>query len=742
MSSSTTVQWNSQLSLGNVAPEEWGLEEFVASSSDIAKQINSVLDIIQNLIETLSPFIVAPSDIIATLLREFSKPFLTMFQDALSFGGGFIVIHPYNRINKRYINVFSEKIPFYLPSMTPREAFSELYASFENKADPFRPHWGDNIKVAGAGVLITLPSVKGFVKLIKSFNKLINIKEFNDVLQKYQEDMGNIYTEATVAGLRSDNNPPEYLSEDQKIEWLQNKETRRKLQTEASLNLGDSINSDLTSLFTEWRESNISFNFGSRGGTGSYPTLTNSDTLPSLHWWSLSLNNFTFLKAMVDRLDKSIKTILNISEANNKLIDNVVKALLKKIKALREIIQEVNSLIEGFAISVASSGIYAFVLPPTPEGETGGVNYIIDSLKQSLSDPSGEDARKVATILDSSENTLLFFSAASTGINLTAWSQLFTNAFLNISQTSLPFIQLQQLQFTILPNLNNTVLPFNQSFVLRVVSSSSTNTNQLYYTYKIISSSGVEHSSYLSRNILSDAAKVNSTTFAINFPNPLNVPSTEYYTIEISVFDVLLNTSSITYNFQISNIATLSRVTVNEEESSLLTINKFTKDSALGKTSDGLSGGFVEIIDTSSSGKNVIRKDYFGSDTYLIGSLPPFVDPINIEVSTNSGNSVSFQVVNDTGYEVLSTSFPIKSKYSFASYPGKLYIDEPGALAYRVKGSEAWNYLSLPSSILFSEDIEIEYMIYPLNGVSGNNNWLGPYTIKTGLLEEGESSLC
>lgn len=749
MSSNTTVQWNSQLSLGNAAPDGWELEDFTKNMDDVLTNANKVIDVIEGLVNLASPFITGPTDIVASIIKEFSKPVLTVLRDSLSIGGSFIVIHPFNRMKRRMANILTDEVPFYLPAMTPREAFAELYASFSNTKDPYRPQWTSNINTAGVGVLITLPDVKGFVSLMQSFGKLIDMKDFTDALDTYENSMYEAYASATKAGLMdSSETVPSFLSSEHQESLREVQSKFRETNTKSVLEeLGSQTKTDMTNLWESWKPSKISYDFGS-SGYGNYPDLVSDKPLPRLHWRGLNISNFTILKQMVDRIEEVIKTLLGFIEVNDKLIDSIMETLLKKVKALRGLVKTAYDLMEGIAISIYSSGIYAFVIPQTPEGETGGVNYIINSLKASLSNPPDSAAKTVSSLLDDSDNTVLFFAGAGVVPNLDAWVKLFGDAFMNVGKTVLTFAQRNELSFSVLPDLDGTTIPFNEGFTLKVLSASSTNDNQLYYTYEIKSKKGTVHSSATSINIFGDAAKVNSSTFKIRFLNPTNVASTEDYSIKITVFNAKLEQTSVTYDFSVSNVATLSSDTVNSEGGAARGTITSGNPQARGLSGGaevglGVDGGVIQLIDPRSpTGTEIIQESSFTGIEFAISSLPPFDDPLILKVITNDGDEVSFPINNDTGYSVLPVTIPIKSKYSFDTYPAKLYFDFEGTIAYRLVGSVEWVYITLPGSIPFEGNGTIEYKVFMIDGSEGNNNWKGPFTIKIGKTVPGEINVC
>jgi hypothetical protein len=151
----------------------------------------------------------------------------------------------------------------------------------------------------------------------------------------------------------------------------------------------------------------------------------------------------------------------------------------------------------------------------------------------------------------------------------------------------------------------------------------------------------------------------------------------------------------------------------------------------------------LEYIDPSSpTGEEVIATSSFSGTQFGFTELPPFVSPVQVRLTTNDGYTLTFPIINNAGYNVKIVNLPIKTKYSFETYPSKLFLSMEGAIAYRIVGTDEWLYMTLPNYLTFEEGVEIEYMLYLLAGGNGNNNWQGPFTLNLLDAEEGEVDVC
>ena len=177
----SNVTWQAQANLNQIIPAQ--ISTALNDINSFLNEANGIIAIIQTIVTDLGFLFTSPLELLITILKNFSGPIVQVLTDALGLGGGFIIIHPWNRITKRYKNVSNNSLfPLPIPAMNVREAFNELYASFTNTKDPYRPQWGTNDEVTGMGMLVVSPDPSNFLNIVAAMQELLNFKEFGDII--------------------------------------------------------------------------------------------------------------------------------------------------------------------------------------------------------------------------------------------------------------------------------------------------------------------------------------------------------------------------------------------------------------------------------------------------------------------------------------------------------------------------------------------------------------------------------
>lgn len=683
MSSNSTAraEWQQPINLHQTAPD--ALTDATETLKGVLEKTNSIIEIIENIVKVAASTFSGPTDILSFLIKQYMASTLKVLQDSLSLGAGMIVIHPYNRMNQRQVNIFTKESPCMINAMTPAEAFTELYDSFSNKKDPYRPRWTDNVRVTGLGVLVVSPDPAGLVTILSGIQKLFDFKEFKQVTDKY-------------------------------VDALQSLEVDAKQQ-----NLSEPFSFDISGV-TGMGFKNIDYTFGAK--TGKYQSLLHSNTLPSLHWYGLSLSNLTFLDQVIKKMETIIGMIVKFSDAQSNIIKNFANVLLRKIQAIKAIVKSIYDFTVGIMVALDSTGFYVFTIPVTPSGEKGGVNYVINSLKNSLSSPSSEAEKAVAATLNASDFSALLFMGTSVDINTTAWEDLFASTLTSV--TSFADNRLGPPNFTVLPELQGAVFNSGDSFNLKVVSTDSTPSNPLYFTYSIKDSSGKLLSEFTTVNVLDEnIAKVNQSSFKIPLPKLTSSDATSVeYTASIRVFNSLGIGTSVEYTFLLTNVVTVISSTLDSSGNGVKVISN--------------GGGSLSLVDPSG---DVTQKVYTSGGGVSVGTgAQPLVD-MGVVFTTEDGESISIKTRNDTGYDVKEVdSLPMKTIFRFETFPGRISININGALCYREAGSTgAWTYIALPGALTISDSTNLDIMIY-----TDDAGWQGPYTLDMSIATDGATNVC
>lgn len=663
--SSNTAQWAALPNLSSLAPT--AVTDALSSISGVLDKANDVLNFIENLLGVVEKLLVSPGDILSTFLDSYLKAIIQVIQDSLSLGGGLICIHPFNRMNRRYTaNLFPDPWKILVPVMTPQEAFNELYASFNNTADPYRPQWTNDTIVTGLGFLITAPDPTGFLNVISALGQLIDIKEFNDVITHYKKSV---------------------------TQWAQDTEK----QTGKSLALAPFDITGITDL--KYKETTTT----TPGGKVTTKTvLVGNNPLPRLHWWGLSISNFTILRQITSTFEYAITALSNLIKTNDKAIAEIITALLNKVKALQNLVQVVFNAIETLLISLNSTGLYYFEIP---QG-AGGVSYIKTAIQQSLSAPSSTGAKEVKNLLNTSNFSMLFFMGASTGVNLDAWDKLFKNAFNSVSAeiTSIEN-SFANISYAVLPEFKGAVFNFGETITLRVSSAESTAQHPLYYTYSMSDNKGNVVSSFTNTNILSNAARVNSSAFNVTFIKPTTVQDSNAvgiipYSVTINIFDGLTINQTYTASFSVTD--TVTKLNTSIRSGAPLTLTSATSATA------------AIVNTTTPSGGYPLEKVYIspGSTVSLGTSISSFAT--NLALQYNDGvSTLIIPIQNNLGYNIVDISAPpIPGSFRFLTFPAKICFNFPGIIKYAVAGSSNFIYVTLPACIVVQNNTTYDYYLY------------------------------
>ena len=659
------MKWQAQTTLNQIIPEQ--ITNTLDSLSGIIKSADEVLSFIEGILQIAEAFIQNPSDIITTFLKQYSQAIITAIQDALGLGGGFIVIHPWNRMNKRTVNISNDpKFPLHLPAMNGQEALNEFYASFNNQNDPYRPQWSTNTNVVGMGVLVIAPDVSVFLNVVSAIAEIANIKEFKDIVSKYSQDT---------------------------ITWYQDarKQAGEIASTFTPFDIKGLSNLDFKNITGISNNKSKVFN-------SSKPF---NETLPSLHWYGLSLDNFVFFDQITKAFQLVIDKLLSLTSTTDNAIVAFINTLIKKIESLKELIDIIYNTAQSFLISLKSTGLYFFEVP---QG-SGGVNYVINSIKQSLNSPDTNDSAEVSKNLTTSNFSLLFFMGASTGVNLTAWKNLFINAFDATSQAAQKLNSLLSINYSVIPDFTNKVFYFEKPINLQVVSQDSSDQHQYYYTYTITDQSGVNISSFTNRVLGGNTLRVNKDKIPILLKNTKQSSSGSFtYTIEIKIFDFISPDMTYKTNFTVTD--SISNITSVVTSSTPISISSSTP-------------GTVTV---SCNNRPIETKTILGGTTTTIGSLiAPFTD--TKVTFTNSSGTFTTPILNNIGYIIGEVdNLPIPNSFRFPFFPGRLFFNFLGALKIRKKGEKDWIYLTLPGYLDIDGLAEYEYYIF-----TNETGWIGPF---------------
>ena len=441
------------------------------------------------------------------------------------------------------------------------------------------------------------------------------------------------------------------------------------------------------------------------GTSATFAFETFDNPVPGLHWYGLSLENFTFLKNLEKLAKDLVKALIEAIKTANNIVKEVADALIRKLDIILQTVQNVVAIVEGFLVALESTGVYYFDIPTN----SGGVDYVIQSIQNSLATPTG-DAQTVASILDTMPFSALFFAGAGYGVDLKAWEALFKNAF---DETNFAFNQEFGAQFSVIPSFDGAVFTYGTPVNLQVVSQESTEQNQLYYTYTITDRTGAVVSSQTNYLTANDA-RVNKDTSIITFTPPGNKVGTLKYHISIKVFN--LGAKSATYDKDFYVTDSISNVTTGIDS-----------DGKLPTVTTGECGGTLTLVNASiPNGSPVEEIVVAPNKTATVGTtVSPSSTNLQLQYVSACDDATTFTVPveNNKKYRIGNVNAPpIPASFRFLSFPAKVCFNFAGSLKYRLKGASTWTVITLPACIKVDNNASYEYFLFT------DGTWQGPLT--------------
>ena len=728
MSSNSTIsqnkaQWTSNTIFSQAVPK--AVTTGLGALQSVLQSAETVLNVIKNIVQDLEIFLSSPGELLVTFLKSYSQALITMFQDVLSLGGNYIIIHPYNVVQtdgvtpkypidlydstKTGVNVqfnpatsralpvpgiivatqqSSGKSSYYkhvVPSLTPQQAINEFISSFSNAKDTHKPTWSVNTEAAGMGFIITTGNISAFINLIYSINQFLNFKELNDVVSSYSKKINSGLSDITAQG-----------------------------QTPGLLS---SIDFSAFGNITSLQENNFILQ------SSSYTTSAKLTILDSIientdiggyHWGGLNLYNFPLLQDVCILLQKLVKRIDDSIQSNDQAIQKIAQAIVKKIIGIQSIITEVYQVAVTVGLALEYTGLYTFTIP---QG-SGGIQYIQQALQSSLS------TSPLAPVLNTTQFTILGFFGAGEGINLSSWSSLLQTAY-NSTAAELQSILTSlgtTFQYKVDPDFSKQVFSFGQVITLSVSSSNIPSGHPYYYIYVMKDNNNNIISQQTETNITAgDIALINTSKFTINLNNSSGLTETVNYSVSITVFDGLLYSNTYNTTFPVSNAVSGLNTKLTSNSKGSVTLNDNT---------------IISLI----SGNKVIEQQYGGPGTILsFGANAQSGQSLTLNINGTNGNLI-VPIDNHTGY--LTYDFDTFADLIATTYlrvealPIMICINFEGIVEWGVSGS-SMPIINLPMCTKITEATTYEYIYYDTNNVQ-----YGPYYLVVSVVPASSLSIC
>jgi len=554
----------------------------VTNINNTIDEITPFIDFLETALNTLSVFITKPTDGLLTNLQAYLTIFKQISKSINAFGASAILIHPWNRVNQQQTaltvgeapkpittaprlhssqtlkltlgpdigmdmfkisytdgtvvntpkeqNTQDKPDPFVINTMSPREAFQELFTAMRNNADPNSPKWTADTQVTGFGFLIAVPDPKQYYALINVLMSFFTLPDFSDIVNKYNSDLIG-YTQDQY------NKQSESL-----VKTFQSPFTVQSGSTLSSFSLENGFS------YTE---------------DGQY--------FGGPRWYGIHVSDFPVIKNTVDWLFNLADSLLQLTKNAEDIIALAIKVIIKKLDQIKSLFDQVKTLNTTIANNLTNGGLgglYSFTIPNNIPPESGGVDYIQQAIENGINDP----ANPIYSTLDSCQFSTIAFIGTSIGFDFDLWGQWFTDAWKPIPN---PIIDIKQI--VVSPNFSasigttpTTPIYFGIPYTL-TVSYPIQNTNylSLLYTYEIknpsntvIFKSDSNIASFDSFDKTYQVLKGNNKMFTVNAPGDIiTFPSgvvDQYnmvsgtYNISIGIYDptglIKLTTYDQTFN--------------------------------------------------------------------------------------------------------------------------------------------------------------------------------------------------
>ena len=688
----SSAKWIRLLEFGSAPPFTSQIQQGLKTLQSGFQRVKKIYSIVEQLVKISSKFVVSTSDASALLIKQYALLFKQILQNISSLGGHAIFIHPWNRFNKKFINInFNTKHPIKLPSMTPYEAFLELEKAFYNTKDKMRPRWGSTTKATGYGFLLVADTPTDLLRLIQVFNQFFNLNDLKEVYQRYQRALArhvndllsqNQTTEANAFALEAESlfniipteDPPYYRIDIKK------------------------------GVFSEWWE---------------------TTWYKEPRWIGLSLINLPKVASIIATLTKYVEDLEKLADSTNNAIKDLTQTILKKINYLLAFIENFYKFLESFLTSLSVTNIYLFLIPPG----TGGVSYIIRAIQNSLNTPQG-DAIALQKILNQAKFSTLFFMGASPGVDQDAWYNTSANIWSSFTEalsktaketardfweqikTHTTFDEIFS-EYAIIPGFlkDNGVIPINTSVKFSVISANPS----LYYSYTLSSLQAGILSSFSSTS--QNKIYVNKAFFTLDFRTEGE------YTLSIQVFSDTDSSFSSTRTIKLQVVKGFS-TPVSPFTRKLPTLSFPPNTKGILKISDisGILPTETHYVynDSAENQSSLVIGNSFPNGSHKIKAFfRALQTKPGYTTEGNEGDFV-FNIKIDTSHELQIVN-KISPIIYVNTYPTALYFDFEATIKIREKGSkEDWLYINFPTSMVVYQDTTYEYAFYISEHLWGN----------------------
>lgn len=172
------MTWESK-TLNSILPGPFA--QLASAANTAANGLDAVATVLNTAVTLVKAFQTTTSDPFFALVNALISDAEDLLND--TFGAGFflLLVTPYTIESPTY------DITFKIPTLTPAQALTRAQQSFDDQGDLARPQFTDSATVTGFGIMATAVSPDILLEKVQGLLSLMNLKEFNDLYDKYNK---------------------------------------------------------------------------------------------------------------------------------------------------------------------------------------------------------------------------------------------------------------------------------------------------------------------------------------------------------------------------------------------------------------------------------------------------------------------------------------------------------------------------------------------------------------------------
>jgi hypothetical protein len=486
--------WNKNVQLGFSLQNDPNWQGVLTNIDTLSEGAKIVKDSVQEFVDFLNQFASAGSNLFTGFIAIELQNLKDALNTIITTGGAFIVIHPYNRSNPRYIKYW-DPITVKLPeteitypnsfgstitnntvtNTNTNSLFSITSTNTTTVNQQLTTFTGGNTTTTYVNTLVTSSEVTVPIQLAvmtprEALYELI--QSFDNTSDTTRPTWGNKTYSAGIGFIGFGSVPSEFLSIISTINSLFNNPELTQIQTDFD-NIIKTLDADTKSLggtITQGFDT-VSSKFNWKGFTPDFPNPIDA-VLIKAKWVNIDLKAFPIFRELItivdDFLDGIAKMILDSTQGAVSLFTDALSLILKWVLIISDIISRLHDFVSGIITTLESGQLYTFIINPpdwtgndTPELYPGGVQHIKNSIINSIEDPTatGDQALFIAELDKNNFSAVMFMGYGFPNLDIQYWIDLFTKPFTNLYDA-----------------YNDLFSSFNKSFTIAV----SVDTNKTY----------------------------------------------------------------------------------------------------------------------------------------------------------------------------------------------------------------------------------------------------------------------